>query len=373
QALDLAATWAGRTAPNPPVGAVLVKRDAVIGRGVHKGPGTAHAEIVAMDDARASGHDPAGSTLYVTLEPCCHEGGGKRTPPCVPRIIAAGISRVRAGSIDPHPRVSGKGMAALAAAGIDAALGPLERRAAELLAPFSVWTRLSRPFVTLKWAQTLDGRAAAADGLSRWISGPESRAMAHRQRSEADAVAVGAGTLLADDPELSARDHDGALLPKQPARLVFVGKRPVPDAPRLSWSPGGPAWLVGPPESGIKDLAKRVTGGRCIEWDGRDFGALGQALMARGFYSVLIEGGPTLLASFLKAGMWDQLSVFVAPSILGSGTPVPGDLGCPTLADALRLDGAAWETVGPDIHARAWSTRAHPWAADGGRDPCSPD
>ena len=219
---------------NPPVGAVLVRNGAIIGRGFHKGPGTPHAEVVAMHDARRSlsdaGQSFGGTTLYCTLEPCCHCGAGKRTPPCTEAIIAAGVSRVVFASRDPNPRVAGKGAERLRAAGIRVEAGLLAEKADALIESFSVSIRLRRPFIHLKWAQSLDGRLACRSGASRWITNSHARAAAHALRARHDAIMVGAGTLRADDPALTVRDaplgpDPGAL---QPLRVVLAGRSPLP-------------------------------------------------------------------------------------------------------------------------------------------------
>ena len=225
---------------NPPVGAVLVREGAIIGQGFHNGPGTPHAEAAALLDARArfpgAGRPFTGATLYCTLEPCCHRGAGKRTPPCTDAIIAAGISRVVFASRDPNPSVGGRGAALLREAGrwrVEAGL--LADRADELIEAFSVSIRFHRPFTRLKWAQSLDGRLACRGGASRWITNSEARVSVYGLRALHDAVMIGAGTLRTDDPRLTVRDVpvEPGLDLRQPLRVVLAGKAPLPLDARL--------------------------------------------------------------------------------------------------------------------------------------------
>ncbi|HZA81769.1 MAG TPA: bifunctional diaminohydroxyphosphoribosylaminopyrimidine deaminase/5-amino-6-(5-phosphoribosylamino)uracil reductase RibD, partial [Actinomycetes bacterium] len=212
RAVALAEGGRGTTSPNPMVGAVLVRDGRVVGEGFHRAPGRDHAEVVAL---AAAGRLAEGATCYVTLEPCAHHG---RTPPCADALVAAGVARVVAATVDPDPRVAGAGLARLAGAGVEVAVGAGAEPAAEQNAAYLTHRRLRRPRVTLKAAASLDGKVAAPDGTSQWITGPAARADAHRLRAEADAVCVGAGTALADDPRLTVRlpDHDG----RQPLRVL---------------------------------------------------------------------------------------------------------------------------------------------------------
>src|SRR5918999_2950011 len=217
EALDLAAS-AGFTSPNPRVGAVFVRDGVVVARGRHQGPGTAHAEAQAMQ----AGAEVSGATLYVNLEPCVHHG---HTPPCVPALVAAGIARVVVAGRDPDTRVRGRGLAALRAAGVEVREGVLGDAAVRLNAAYAHHRSTGRPLVSLKLAFTLDGRLSAPDGSSRWITGEEARAFVHRRRAEVDAVMVGAGTVLKDDPELTSRLGP---VERQPARIVVDGRGRVP-------------------------------------------------------------------------------------------------------------------------------------------------
>ena len=225
RALQLAERAVGHTSPNPPVGAVLVRDGRIVGEGRTQPPGQSHAEIVALRQAAELAN---GATLYVTLEPCSHHG---RTPPCADAIIAAGVAEVRASMTDPNPRVAGRGLDALRQAGITVTLGEGRAAAEELAAPHSWYITTGRPLVTLKFAMSLDGKIATRTGDSKWITGPESRRYVHTLRARADAIMAGIGTILADDPQLTARDANGTPLPRQPLRVILDSRaRTPPDA-----------------------------------------------------------------------------------------------------------------------------------------------
>ena len=341
RALSLACRGLGVTAPNPAVGAVLVKNGRLIGEGFHRGPGQAHAEAAALDDALAKGHEVRGSTLYVTLEPCCHDGHFKRTPPCAQRLVAEGVAEVWAAVADPNPLVSGRGRALLVEAGITFHWGPKPEEARELIADFSTWIERRRPFVTLKWAQSLDGRRDHPQPESRWITGAASRAEVHRQRSQYDTVAVGAGTLRTDDPSLTVRD--APLGPSgQPRRLLFAGSRPLPeDAKLFTDAYRESTWIVCSPSSEIWPQAQALVGDRVVPWDGSDPALLGDLLLKAGFYRIYVEGGPSLLESLLKWNFWDRMEVFTAPALL-SNTP-------------LVLAEPRWRVFGQDTLLEAWN------------------
>ena len=315
---------AGTTSPNPPVGAVVL--DALgrtVGRGATQPPGRAHAEVVALTQA---GNAAAGGTLICTLEPCAHDG---RTGPCTSAIQAAGISRMVFGATDPNP-VAGGGAEVLGTRGIDVAGGQLlddVRRSA--LGRWLTAIELGRPHVTWKYAATLDGRVAAADGSSRWITSPQARADVHRLRGQLDAIIVGSGTVLADDPELTVRDHDGELAGRQPLRLVLDRRGRVPPEARV-FGPGGPTavWIDA-------------------------FTELLSALYEGGMRAVLLEGGPTLAAAFLRTDCVDRVVGYLAPALLGAGPTVVGDLGIPGIAQALRLVVEDVTVVGADVRVTA--------------------
>jgi diaminohydroxyphosphoribosylaminopyrimidine deaminase/5-amino-6-(5-phosphoribosylamino)uracil reductase len=366
RALDLAALGLGSTSPNPMVGAVLVRDGEVVGEGFHRAPGQPHAEALAL--RRAAGR-AAGATCYVTLEPCAHHG---RTPPCAGALIAAGVTRVVAAIEDPDPNVRGQGFAQLRAAGVEVEVGVGAGAAEAQNAAFLLHRRQGRPRVTLKAAASLDGKVAAPDGTSQWITGEAARADAHRLRAEADAVAVGAGTALADDPRLTVR------LPgwsgRQPLRVLVdaTGRTVTAAAPSSRPGPSGAAggqlfdggaptlvattaaarpaalqaWAAAGAEVLVCPEATAATGEA-----GVDLAFLAKALGERGVLELLVEGGPRLHASFWEAGLADRLVWYLAPLVIG-GDGAPGLLpaaGARTLtaARAIRVDSV--ERVGPDL------------------------
>ena len=344
RALSLARRGRGLTAPNPAVGAVLVKDGRLVGEGWHRGPGQPHAEAEALADARRRGRDPRGATLWVTLEPCCHEGGGKRTPPCTKALVEAGVAEVRAAVADPNPRVSGQGQAFLESAGIRFSWGPRAEEGGELIADFTTWIRSSRPFITLKWAQDLAGELRYPGPEGPWISGPESRVRAHRLRAEHDAVVVGAGTLRTDDPELTLR-HGEPGPGGPPRRLVWAGSEPLPAGARLFTDDfRSQTWLIVRPGTPARLQAPGLVGSRFLEWDGQNWDRLGRDLLAAGFSRLLVEGGPTLVASLRAQGWWDLSAVFTAPRWVGG----PG----------LALASPQWTSVGKDILLEGWNPEA---------------
>jgi diaminohydroxyphosphoribosylaminopyrimidine deaminase/5-amino-6-(5-phosphoribosylamino)uracil reductase len=318
RALELAERGRGSTSPNPMVGAVLLRDGEVVGEGFHQAPGEPHAEALALLQAGARA---AGATCYVTLEPCAHHG---RTPPCADALIAAGVVRVVAAIEDPDPHVRGQGFARLRAAGVEVELGPGAAAAEAQNAAFLLHRRLGRPRVTLKAAASLDGKVAAADGSSQWITGPEARADVHRRRAEHGAVLVGTGTVLADDPALTARDGD-ALLPWQPLPVV-AGRRPVPDGAAVRRHPG-PLLQVPTHEPQVVLDAVAEAGAR----------------------SLLVEGGPTVASAFLAAGLADEVLAYLAPTLLGGDRTATGDLGVATITDQRRLTVRAALHLGDDL------------------------
>jgi diaminohydroxyphosphoribosylaminopyrimidine deaminase/5-amino-6-(5-phosphoribosylamino)uracil reductase len=312
RALELAEGGRGRVSPNPLVGAVVVGDGEVLGEGFHAELGGLHAERAALADCDRRGNDPAGATMYVTLEPCAHQG---RQPPCVDALLEAGISRVVIGSDDPSEKAAGRGPGILRDGGVEVSLAAGEEATAARLLnqPFRKHARTGLPLVTLKLAISLDGRTATAPGDSPWISGPESRALVHRWRAEADAIAVGIGTVLADDPLLTARDIDGA---RQPLRVVFDRQARLPlDSQLLRTLDVSPVLAVVGPEA---DAAALRDAGAEILVAGGIASALAD-LGRRGIASLFLEGGPTLAAAFAAAGEIDESRVFVAPVLLGGG------------------------------------------------------
>jgi diaminohydroxyphosphoribosylaminopyrimidine deaminase / 5-amino-6-(5-phosphoribosylamino)uracil reductase len=299
RALELAERGRGTTHPNPVVGAIVVRAGEVVGEGWHERKGGPHAEIVALD---AAGERARGATLYVTMEPCAHHG---TTPPCTDAIVAAGVAKVVAGSLDPNPEAAG-GFEVLRAAGVEVEhTDSFEARAQN--EAWRTWVAQRRPFVTLKLALTLDGRVAIPG--TRWISGEQSRRRVHELRAQVDAVAVGMGTVRADDPQLTARDVGPQ---KQPRRLAFGGG-PLPEGSELELCSG--------------ELEDEL-----------------HALAADGVQSLLLEGGPTLAESFLRADMVDKVLLFVAPTIAGAGPAFQPKLEVPVRLQRLKV-----ERVGDDL------------------------
>jgi len=352
RALELAARGLGRVEPNPMVGAVVVRGDRVVAEGWHARFGGPHAEAVALDRA---GPDARGAALYVTMEPCCHAG---KTPPCTEAVIAAGVARVVAAMSDPFPAVAGRGLAALRAAGIDVQVGLMETEARRLNAPFIKRHTVGRPYVIAKWAQTLDGRLATAQGDSRWISCPESRRWVHALRSRMDAILIGAGTALRDDPLLTVRlDAGDTDYGRRPARIVLDGRLRLPATSRLAATAGDVPLVVVTHEG--SDPARRRELEACratvIEMPCDAGGILLAELLdelgRRDMTHLLVEGGPRVLSSFLRAGLVDRLAVFIAPKLAG-GDPVhapPGPAGAAAMADALALLRPTFTPIGDDL------------------------
>jgi diaminohydroxyphosphoribosylaminopyrimidine deaminase / 5-amino-6-(5-phosphoribosylamino)uracil reductase len=311
-ALELAERGRGTTKPNPIVGAVVVRDGEVVGRGWHERAGGPHAEIAALE---AAGDAARGATLYTTLEPCAHHG---RTPPCVEAIIAAGVAKVVAAAGDPNPKTDGRGFGGLRAAGVDVEIadGDAALRARRQNEAYRTWVTKRRPFVTYKAAMTLDGRLAAAGGDARWVSGEDSRRLVHELRAASDAVAVGMGTVEADDPALTARDV-GAV--EQPRRLAF-GSEPLPDGSELELLSGS-----------LQEELARLAGEEV--------------------QSLLLEGGPTLAGAFLRADLIDKLVLFVAPKLVGGddAPPLFAGPGVRVLAEAVAVTSVEVSRVGEDV------------------------
>jgi diaminohydroxyphosphoribosylaminopyrimidine deaminase / 5-amino-6-(5-phosphoribosylamino)uracil reductase len=348
RAVALAEGGRGTASPNPMVGAVLVRDGRVVGEGFHRAAGLAHAEAVAL---AAAGELAAGATCYVTLEPCAHHG---RTPPCADALVAAGVARVVAAMPDPDPRVGGAGLARLRAAGVRVGVGTGADQAATQNAAYLTHRRLGRPRITLKAAASLDGKVAAPDGTSQWITGPAARADAHRLRAEADAVCVGAGTALADDPRLTVR------LPgwsgRQPLRVLVDAAGRVEATGHLfdgeaetlvATTPAAPAAAVDAWKAAGAEvlMCEPTPTGRAV-----DLHDLTRALGERGVLELLVEGGPRLQASLWAAGLADRLVWYLAPLAIG-GEAAPGLLGAgaATLADARRLRLASVDRLGDDL------------------------
>jgi diaminohydroxyphosphoribosylaminopyrimidine deaminase / 5-amino-6-(5-phosphoribosylamino)uracil reductase len=313
RALELAEGGRGRVSPNPLVGAVIVRDGEIVGEGFHAALGGLHAEREALADCVERGGDPEGATMYVTLEPCAHEG---RQPPCVEAILAMGIARVVIASDDPSEKAAGRGPGALRDGGVDVAFAAGEEATSARLLnqPFRKHARTGLPLVTLKLAISLDGRTTTAPGDSPWISGEESRGLVHRWRAESDAVAVGIGTVLADDPLLTARDVEGA---RQPVRVVFDRHARLPlDSQLLRTLDVSPVLVVASSEAnGERRSALREAGAEIVVAD--EIHAALAALGSRGNTSLFLEGGHTLAAAFQQAEQIDESRAFIAPVLLG--------------------------------------------------------
>jgi diaminohydroxyphosphoribosylaminopyrimidine deaminase/5-amino-6-(5-phosphoribosylamino)uracil reductase len=353
EALRMAGRALGRTAPNPAVGAIVVQAGEVVGRGSTQPPWHPHAEVVALAEA---GRHAQGATLYVTLEPCCHYG---RTPPCTDAIIAAGIARCIVAVPDPFPAVAGAGIADLRAAGIPVDVGLAAAEATELLAGFFTRVRKGRPLVTTKYATTLDGRIATWSGHSRWITGAEARVVAHQLRDRTDAVMVGAGTVVEDNPMLTTRlptdlAGDGGV--HHPLRVVVDGRGTSSlDArvfdPRFpgktlvaTTEAASPSWIGGLTARGIEHV---VAGAGPLVDLGEALGHLGRC----GVNDLLVEGGSRLHGAFFDAGLADRVAAFIAPAIVG-GRSAPGPVGgrgVATMGEAWRLDRVRIRQIGEDV------------------------
>jgi len=318
RALHLAARGVGFVEPNPPVGAVVAIGGEIVGEGWHERFGGPHAEVVAL---AAAGPRARGGTLYVTLEPCCHHG---KTPPCTDAILAAGIDRVVVAAGDPFPAVAGRGIQVLRAAGLEVETGLLEAAAERLTAAFRTLVTRGRPWVIAKWAMSLDGRLAANPGQDRWISSPESRGIVHALRSRVDAIAVGIGTAVADDPLLTVRVAPGtAAGPRRPLRIVLDARANLPVESSLVRTAREVPVLVAVGPDAPADRVRSLEAAGCEVWwtaaaDRRSrLDALLAELGSRRLTTLLVEGGPTVLAGMFAADQVDEAWVFVAPRILG--------------------------------------------------------
>ena len=355
QALTLAALGIGRVEPNPAVGAVIVDDSLnLIGQGYHQEFGGPHAEVWAL---REAGDLARGATLYVTLEPCAHHG---KTPPCADAVVAAGIQRVVVAMADPFPKVNGRGIEILRRAGIDCEIGLLEEEARRLTAPFRKLTETGLPYVYAKWAMTLDGRIATSTGDSKWITSEETRVRGHRLRSRMDAILVGSGTVLADDPLLTARVGEPL---RRATRVVFDSKARLPLDSQLVATAGETPVLV--------IASSQADRGRVNELRARNVEVLQLAsdpsasraaavqtvleeLGRRQMTNVLVEGGGQLLGAFFDAEQVDEAHVFLGPKVIGSADarpPIAGD-GCRWIADAARFELLSHERVGDDVYLK---------------------
>ncbi len=352
RALELAERGRGRVSPNPLVGAVVVRDDEVIGEGWHAELGGLHAERAALADCRERNADPAGATMYVTLEPCAHQG---RQPPCVEAVLDAGISRVVIASDDPSEKTAGRGPGILRGGGVtvDTAADPEAASARLLNQPFRKHARTGLPLVTLKLAMSLDGQTTTAPGDSPWITGPESRTLVHRWRAESDAIAAGIGTALADDPLLTARDIPGA---RQPTRIVFDSHARLPVTSQLLQTlDQAPVLVITAPDADpARSAALRDAGAEILVASGETSGERISAALAdlghRELTSLFLEGGRTLATAFAAAEEIDEARTFIAPTLLASDTPrAGGTVGGPISEEALATagDGGSPAVTGP--------------------------
>lgn len=346
-----------RTSPNPRVGCVIVQDGRVVGEGATETAGQRHAEIVALDDARAHGESVRGATVYVTLEPCAHFG---RTPPCADALLAAGVGRVVAATRDPNPRVNGGGLARLAAAGVATSCGLLESEARELNIGFFSRHERGRPWVRLKAAASLDGITALPNGESQWITSPEARADGHHWRARACAVLTGIGTVRDDDPQLTVRH---VATPRQPLRVVVDSRLEIPLTARLLQTEPEKVWVahaLQPDEAEPRVRLLRALGVQIIDLPvdaakpGKtDLMVLMHALATRDVGELHVEAGARLNASLLNAGLVDELLLYLAPKLLGQGAGIAPFGPLTTVDQALRLERVEMDAVGPDWRVRA--------------------
>ncbi len=349
RAVTLARQALGSTSPNPAVGAVVVKNGEIVGEGFTQPPGGDHAEVAALKHA---GSLAKGGTLYVTLEPCNHVG---RTPPCTDTIIKAGISSAHVALRDPNPVVSGGGLERLESKGIRTQLGAESAAVQRQLEAWLKFVTTGRPFITAKFAVSLDGKIATPSGDSKWITGDKARWHVQRMRARSDAVMVGIGTALADDPRLTARDERGNPLARQPLRVIVDSRSRLSDSARLLSEPGKTLIAVGP------DVSSSDSSNRRKGVDIRPFTLRGghidlQALtnflaQERDITSIMVEGGGTLLGALFDLDLVDKVVAFVAPTIIGgANAPSPvGGAGVEMMADALELERVRWKRLGRDM------------------------
>lgn len=365
RALALASQGLGRVEPNPPVGAVIVDDQLrLVGEGWHQQFGGPHAEVFALQTA---GDRARGATLYVTLEPCAHVG---KTPACAPQVIAAGIRKVVVATPDPAPHTAGEGLAQLRAAGIEVEVGLLGDDGARLIAPFTKLITRGLPWVHAKWAMTLDGKLATRTGDSKWISSEESRRIVHELRGRMDAIVVGIGTALADDPLLTARPPG----PRTQVRIVVDSEARLPLDSQLVRTARETPVIVAvsgrAPAERCEPLQSAGVEVVCLDGDaGARLNALLSVLGARRMTHVLVEGGARLLGSFLDGEMIDEVHAFVAPMMAGGRDALPaiGGEGAARMSEALRLQDVEVTRPGGDLYVHGYVGVAKLQAADGGR------
>jgi diaminohydroxyphosphoribosylaminopyrimidine deaminase/5-amino-6-(5-phosphoribosylamino)uracil reductase len=349
QALAIAERGRGSVEPNPLVGAVVVRDGHIVGEGWHQRFGGPHAEAHAL---AAAGDASRGATLYVTLEPCCHQG---KTPPCTDAVLRSGIRRVVAAMLDPFPQVAGRGLEQLRAAGVEVEVGVCEDEATRINAPYLTLLAEGRPYVHAKWAMSLDGKIATRGGDSRWISGRESRELVHRLRGRVDAILVGAGTVRADDPLLTARPPG----PRTAVRIVLSSSGTLAAGCRLLQTVGEAPVLVATLQG--EGAGLRGTGCEVLELPadrGRpSVRALLTELGRRRMTNLLVEGGAEVLGSFCDERLIDEFHVFVAPKLIGGpAAPSPvGGVGAPDVSQVWPLMRWSHETIGPDVYLHGWT------------------
>ena len=359
EAIRLARRGLGQTSPNPVVGAVLVRDGEVIGRGFHKKYGGKHAEINAIEDA---GGDVNGATLYVTLEPCCHHE--KKTPPCVDTLIKERVGRVVVGILDPNPLVNGRGVERLRSRGIEVTVGVREEECSLLNKAYFKHVRTGLPFVTVKYAQTLDGRIATKTGSSQWISSQPFLKYVHRLRSINDCVVVGIETVLADDPKLNVRLVRG----RDPVPVVVDSRLRVPLKSQILKGNSERRPVIATTSKGRRSKSSSLErlGARVLVVEENaeghvDLRKLMERLGAMGVTSALVEGGSGIITSLFKEGLVDKLIVCLAPKILGKGLEAIGDIGITHIDDAIRLSDSRIKKMGDDmvIEARIPPSQSH--------------
>lgn len=347
RALQLAEKGRGSTSPNPMVGAVIVKNGEMVGEGYHRAPGEPHAEIHALDQA---GRQAKGATMYVSLEPCAHYG---RTPPCTEAIIEAGIKKVVIAIRDPNPDVEGEGVERLREAGMEVEVGLLEDRARRLNEIFLKYVKTGRPFVVLKNAVSLDGKLATKTGESRWLSGEESRQIVHQLRDQLDAILVGLGTVIADNPRLTARTPDGG---SDPIRIILDSNLSVPlESKVLNLKSSAPTIIAAAAGKGMEEKREKLEerGVELIRTEGKrvELNQLLQVLGDREITSLLVEGGSRVNTSFWEEKLVDKLYYFIAPKILGGGNapPAVAGKGVDNVGQAINIVEKEVSRVGEDI------------------------
>ena len=358
RALSLAKNGMRMTSPNPMVGCVIVKDGKIIGEGWHKKYGNPHAEIEAINDAVSHGENVRGSTVYVTLEPCSHYG---KTPPCASRLVDEGVAEVVTAMRDPNPKVNGKGINILRESGVKVTeLHEFEEDAKFLNRGFVFVHKYGRPFVSLKAAMSLDGRMNLANGSSKWITGIESRTESHRMRAENDAVLVGVGTVISDDPELTVRHAEGI----NPLRVILDSHLRTPILSKVIGNDGKCLILTAENSDSEKSQALQEMGANVAEVpskNGRvDLHSALKYLAGRGILTLMAEGGPEILGAFLREGLADYMKLFIAPKIFGEGKSIDTNMNFSDVKSAFTLTNTITRILGNDIMTE-------------GRLSCSPD